>query len=529
MTVRVQARAPRGEVRLPRTTDDTEPYLVDAAYFPGGRSHVAYMPATEGEVAAVLRAEPRVLVVGAQSSLTGGATPRGDAVLTTARLDQLSLDAPARTARCGAGVACVTVQEAAADHGLYVAPAPTYDGALVGGMVSTNAAGAATFKYGTMRRAVRALTVVLADGDVLELRRGEHVVPRGESFEIEHPDGSIRRAPTPSYPQPDVPKCSAGYHSADELDLVDLFVGAEGTLGVVTEVVLELTARPVAELTCWLPVPDEAVGLELVRRLREASRETWEAKDPNGVDVRAIEHLDRRAIALLIADGVDRDQGIPLSAADAMVLLFTLEFGSALTEDDVFDALEEPDGSDSAVRRLLALLGRNADRLELAFPGDEDRLRRFAAMREAVPMAVNHRIRDRRLEDPGVMKVAADFIVPFDRFPEALGRYRETFARADLDLVVWGHVSDGNVHPNALPRSTEDVHRAEELLFELADWVVEVGGSPLAEHGCGRNPVKQRMLRLLRGDDGIAQMRAVKRALDPDGRLARGVLFPYED
>lgn len=527
MTVRLDARAPRGEVRLPPGRDDTDAFLLDAAYFPGGHAPRVYEPRTEGEVAAVLREHDRVLAIGAQSSLTGGATPRGDVLLSTAKLNDMELDPAARTVRCGAGVACVTVQDAASPHGLFVAPAPTYDGAFVGGMVSTNAAGAATFKYGTMRDAVRSLTVVLADGSVLDLRRGDHAVPRGESFELELIDGRVVQVPTPDYLEPEVPKCSAGYHAADPLDLVDLFIGAEGTLGVVTEVTLELTPRPESSLTCWLPVADEVRGLKIVAALRDAARQTWETGDVDGLDVRSIEHMDGRAIELLLEDGAHREHGVPLAAGDAMVLLFTLDFATELTEDDVFEAIDDPDGPDQPVRRLLAVLGDEADRLEVAFPGDTDRVRRFAAMREAVPMAVNHRIRDRRLVDPRVTKVAADYVVPFERFAEALGRYRDAFEVADLDLVVWGHVSDGNVHPNALCRDGDEVERAEHVLLELADWVVSVGGSPLAEHGCGRNPVKQEMLRRLRGDSGVACMRRVKAALDPRAKLARGVLFPH--
>jgi D-lactate dehydrogenase (cytochrome) len=103
--------------------------------------------------------------------------------------------------------------------------------------------------------------------------------------------------------------------------------------------------------------------------------------------------------------------------------------------------------------------------------------------------------------------------------------YRRTFDAYGLDYAIWGHVSDGNLHPNVVPQSFEDVTRGREAILEMARGVMQMGGAPLAEHGVGRSALKQRLLRELYGDAGIEQMRAVKRALDPTSKLASGVLF----
>ncbi len=530
MIHRIVARAPRGDVVAPREIDVTERWLVDAAYFPGGRAERVVVPRTEGEVAHVVRTSSPVLAVGAMSSLTGGATPLGGVVLSTEALHELSIDAAARTACCGAGTALATVQDAARAHALFLAPAPTYDGACVGGAVATNAAGAATFKYGAMRAAVRALTVVLADGCVLDIERGTVTAHGGHAggwFEIERPGGDVTRVPLPTYRDPVVPKCSAGYRAADGMDLIDLFFGSEGTLGIVVAATLDLVPQPPASISCWLPVRDEAEGLRLVGALRDASRETWRSGDRSGLDVPSIEHFDRRCIELLLADGVDREQRVPLDARDALVLLFRVELHEALGPEAAVEQLFDPRGADTPLRRLSALLGPHVERLEAALPGESSKATRFAAVREAVPLAVNHRVRDARLRDPGVHKVAGDFVVPFDRLGEAFALYRRAFAERDLDLAIWGHIGDGNVHPNAVPTCAADVAAGRDVLLALGADIVRMGGSPLAEHGVGRHPVKQELLRLLRGATGIAAMRATKRALDPDGRLAPGVLFPW--
>src|SRR5262249_18946826 len=118
-------------------------------------------------------------------------------------------------------------------------------------------------------------------------------------------------------------------------------------------------------------------------------------------------------------------------------------------------------------------------------------------------------------------------IVPFDRLAEALALYRSRLESRGLDYAIWGHASDGNLHVNIVPRTFADVVDGRSALIELARDVIRMGGSPLAAHGVGRSAMKQLLLLELYGEDGIEQMRAVKRALDPGGKLSRGVLFPF--
>jgi D-lactate dehydrogenase (cytochrome) len=126
---------------------------------------------------------------------------------------------------------------------------------------------------------------------------------------------------------------------------------------------------------------------------------------------------------------------------------------------------------------------------------------------------------------PDVEKTAGDMIVPFHRLAESVALYRTAFETRGIDYAIWGHVSDGNLHPNVVPHSFEDVRRGRKAILEMARRVVAMGGAPLAEHGVGRSALKQQLLRELYGPEGIDQMRAVKRALDPEWKLAPGVLF----
>jgi D-lactate dehydrogenase (cytochrome) len=529
--VSIAARAPRGTLSsdlFDSTPDAIASHLEDAAHYPGGRADAIARPRTEADVAAALADGRPLLPVGAQSSLTGGATPAGGLVLSSARLAAVDTPADGRV-RVGAGVVLAPLLDDLARQGLDFPPVPTYLGATVGGIIATNAAGAATFKYGTTREWVVGLTVVLPGGDVIDITRGEHALADTGTFVIDGPAGR-RIVPIPTYVMPAVVKRSAGYHAAPGMDLVDLFIGAEGTLGVITAAVLKL--RPARAGLCYalVPVDDEPRALALVADLRNASRETWRTADPAGIDVAAIEHMDTRSLRILTEDGADRKYEVTWPATAGLLLLIQLDL-PRLSQEDAYEqisgALDE-DGPDTPLARFCRLLDRHGvlDDTELALPGDRKRAEQLLGIREAVPAGVNARVgRAKRDIDARIAKTAADMVVPFEKFGEMMDIYRAGFARRGLDVATWGHISDGNVHPNVLPRSYEDVEAGKAAILEFGVEVARLGGCPLAEHGVGRHPVKQALLRQLYGEAGVEQMRAVKRSLDPQGLLAPGVLF----
>lgn len=485
--------------------DLLQAFLSDAAHVPNGVATGVAFPANVDEVAALVRVADHVLPIGAQSSLTGGATPRGDVVLSTRRL--LRITAPTGgTVRVGSGVPLSELQRFLAARGLCYPPVPTFDGAFVGGTIATNAAGAATFKYGVTRDWVEGLTIVLADGSILDLSRGDVRASDKGFFEIETVRGVIQ-FPVPSYQVPTVPKVSAGYFTGPHLDLIDLFVGSEGTLGVIVEATLRVKSRPrrcIALVTC----DSEHQAIAITTQLRAAA-----ASGTKPLDVAAIEFIDSRSLELLDEPTFAR-AGIHRPVGNATMLLIQLE-----TEGDVDDAL-------TRFNDVLQTTGTAADPV-IALPEDERTATRLFELREAVPAAVNARVGAAKSHvNDGIQKMAGDFIVPFEALGRALALYRDAFERRNLPYAIWGHISDGNLHPNVIPRSLDDVEKGREALREMARGVMALGGAPLAEHGVGRNPLKQQFLLEMYGEVGIGQMRAVKRALDPTGKFAAGVLFP---
>src|SRR5258708_3211068 len=277
-------------IEIGRDPDVLRSFIEDAAHFPGGHASGIAAPVSEADVAAVLRSAATVLPIGAQSSLTGGATPMGDVLLSTARLNRI-LEVGADSVRVQAGATLVAPDAALARLGKYYPPAPTFAGAFVGGVIATNAAGAATFKYGTTRDWVRAISIVLPSGDVLDVERGATTADSEGRFAIVLAD-RIVHLEVPHYRMPQVSKVSAGYFAAPGMDLIDLFIGSEGTLGVITEATLRVVPVRPAVCLAFVPINDRRTAMALVARLRDAAREAWRAKDPRGLDVAGIGNMD---------------------------------------------------------------------------------------------------------------------------------------------------------------------------------------------------------------------------------------------
>ena len=528
---RIQARPPRGAPRSPvRITDADRLGLVseDAAHVRGEASALV-VPTTEAEIADVLRSSRTVLPVGAQSSLTGGATPHGDVVLSTAALRRI-VDVGTDRVIVEAGVSLADLDAALAAVGQYVSCRPDVSWRVRRWNSGHKRRRRRHIQVRSTRRWVEAITVVLATGDVLEIERGRVHAHESGHFEFSLDSGPVR-VPVPRYAMPDVPKVSAGYFAAPGMDLIDLFIGSEGTLGVIVNVSLRTVSPRPAWCLAFVPFADRNAALSCVRHLRDVTRETWRTHDPSGIDVSAIEHLDGRCLEIAREDGLDRKTGVNWPDDTVTALLITLELPPA-TSALAFDQAAGASGTaavDTPLWRFVGTLdtaGACGDVL-IALPGDRARTTQLLALREELPASVNARIGRAKQEiDARIEKTAGDMIVPFEHLEEFFGRCDRVFEKHHLDVAVWGHISDGNLHPNVLPRSFGDVEAGRMAILDLGRDVIGLGGSPLAEHGVGRNRGKQRLLEELFGRQGVDDMRAVKQALDPEWKLAPGVLCP---
>jgi D-lactate dehydrogenase (cytochrome) len=472
-----------------------------------------------------------VTVSGARTGIAGGAVPTGGMVVSLERMNRflglreggdgellLKCQAGVLLSEIHHAVGTGTMAEAAAwppeaqalakrlrSENWFFPPDPTETGATLGGMVACNASGAHTFLYGPTRPYIHSLAAVLADGSVVRIERGRVTADGHRQLHLATPEGEVRTFQVPTYRQP-ATKNAAGYYSADTaLDAVDLFIGSEGTLGVVAEVEIRLLPAPEthsAQVVFW---PDEASALRFVRVLRE---------EREALRVEAIEYFDDRALDFIRRHRAERgaSSGVPACLPDAARCGIYLDMG--LPADGVLGGLRR------LARMVAGLGGDPALSWSAHAKSERESLRLF---RHALPEAVNARIAAIRRQHPEVTKLGTDMAVPDDCLENIMSRYRESLAEAGLEYVIFGHIGDNHLHVNILPRNPRDYQVGKQLYLDLAGEVVAMGGSPAAEHGIGK--LKIPFLEILLGTEGVEQMRRVKLAFDPQSRLGRGNLF----
>jgi len=497
-------------------------YLHDESRLAAERVEAIHFPTNADEVAAALRsarhAGHRVAVSGARTGITGAAVPLdAEEILSLERIKlrpTVRRDAGGNwTVRVGAGTTVAELNDAL-DHGLCEYPrgkpdAPlfypvdtTETSAHLGGTVATNASGARTLYYGPTRRWVDALTVVTADARVLELRRGDVCAEDGV-LAYRREDGSRAELRIPDLPMPKT-KHTAGYYLKPGMDAIELFIGSEGTLGIVVEAELRLAPKPANRLflTQFVGGPDDAVAL--VRA----------CKGIPALTPLAIEYIGPRATALLRTMGRQTAAYVEVSRLpeDAAAMLYVeAPFDDEAHLDAIYDVL----------RDIIGAAGLDPAHSWAGFT--ENDMEEMKRLRHAVPETVNAIIGQRKADVPELHKVGTDMAVPDESLGAMMEVYEERLAASGLDFVIFGHIGDGHLHVNILPRSAEELRAAEGLYAEFAAEAVRLGGSVAAEHGIGR--IKKPFLPIQFSAGDLAAMRAIKQALDPDWTLNPGVLF----
>lgn len=423
---------------------------------------------------------------GAGSAMGGGNVGDGVILDLTALPAGLELDASRRTARTSASVRLSDLNLEADAARLRLPPDPSSGAwATVGGVVSTNAAGARSVRYGSVRRWVEAVELVTADGEIVDLRRGSRGQARALDRFDEETAPLIQAASAEiALRFPHTRKNSSGYaldHYLATGDPLDLVIGAEGTLGVVTAVEWRLDH-----------VPAVRGGLRIALRSLDSLAEVVASllrSDPS-----AVELLDRTFLELVGEGG-----------AEAMVLV-------ELERDT-------PEEVRAAVAAAAKLVRPWASSVDTGLTPEA--AQRLWALRHAASPILAGLPEERRS-----LQVIEDACVPVERMGEYVRAVREIAGARGIPVVIFGHAGDGHVHVNLLPRVTEPGWEASVaiLLEEVTDTVVGLGGTPSGEHGDGR--LRAALLPRVYGREVMSLFERVKRSFDPLGILNPGIILP---
>lgn len=435
--------------------EDIIPYAFDGTAALKVRPGAVVFPESSVEVSQCVKlaraASVPVVTRGSGTGLSGGSVPLdGCLVICLVKMDQIvEVDPKNLTLRAQCGVITKEIDDAAARVGLFYPPDPgSMKISTIGGNVAENSGGLRGLKYGVTRDYVMGIQVVLPDGELVFL--GNKCV-----------------------------KDVAGY------SMKDLFVGSEGTLGIITEVLLKLLPRPKARRT-MLALYDSM----------EAAAETISAIIAARIIPCTLEFLDRMTV------GCVEDYakiGLPTDV-EALVLMET-DGHPVVVEEEAARMME---------------LAKKCGAREVTIAADEQEGARLASARRSAFSALA-RIRP--------TTILEDVTVPRSELASMVAFINEVAARHRLQIGTFGHLGDGNLHPTFLTdeRNTEEMHRVELALEEIVSETLRLGGTVTGEHGVGL--AKKAFVKRQLGEGSYELMRTIKKALDPTGLLNPGKIF----
>ena len=426
-------------------------------------------PADTAQVAASVRIAAKygvaVVPISGRTGLVGGAMTRGGLMLSLERMNRIrELHPDARIAVVEAGVILDRLHEAADAEGLYF---PLWFGArgsaMIGGVLSTNAGGSNVLRYGSTRALCLGLEVVLADGQVLNLMSELH-------------------------------KDNSGY------DLRNLFIGAEGTLGIITTAVMRLVPRPRAYATATLAARSLKDALVLLNRLRAET----------GGAVEAFEYMPDTYMRRLAEARPDiRQPFVPHHAVNILV-----EIGATAPRDAIPNEAGEVPVT-VLLQEVLAEMMEEGSVLDAEIAQSESQRRAMWERRELAAEITFAR-------KPAI---DTDIAVPLDKVDVFLARMAARLPALDLgaDDMCVAHLGDGNVHYTVFP-TRDDAALYDAVVAAVEDEVQALRGSFSAEHGVGLS--KRASMARRKDPVALAVMRSVKAALDPDNRMNPGKIIP---
>ncbi len=432
-----------------------------------------------------------ITMSGAGTGTTGGRVALDGVIISSEKLNKIiSFDEKKLLIEVESGVTLNQIYDFLADKNCFYAPNPTESNSTIGGNIANNSSGARSFKYGPTRNYIQKLEIILSNGDVLNLDRNQKA--NDNIYEIIGNSGRSYKFQIPNFEYPKT-KNSTGYFLNDGMDLIDLFIGNEGTLGIISKVTLKLTEKPENILGFLAFFENYESSLEFVNYLRN------QKTNQNEKLCRLIEFFDFHSLALINK----KMQSIPKLAQAA--IWFEIESNHENSDaiiEDIFTKIQE--------------FTNLADDTILAQSQNEHRL--LTDFRHALPLEVNDIV-----SKSGFRKIGTDTAVPEKYFKEFFEFMNSTFINSGIEYVIFGHIGDCHLHGNLFPKNQTQFEIALEIYKEIIKKTIEFKGSVSAEHGIGK--IKKQYFEMMIGADNINKMKEIKKIFDEKNILGIGNLF----
>ncbi len=462
-------------------------YLEDSSNLIGGHADGVYIPENEKEIIEAVSectsANTPLTISAGETGTTGGCIPFGGWLLTTQKLNKIiDINKEDKSAIVQPGVTLEEIEAVVKKEGLLYPPDPTEKTATIGGNVATNASGGRGYRFGATRDWIRRIKVVLPSGEVLNLKRGKIISDENNILHL--PSSSLN---IPHYSMPSV-KNAAGYYSKPSMDLIDLFIGMEGTLGIVSEIEIGLVPalQETFDVVAFFPTEDSAVDFVLEARQKDSS-------------VNFFEFFDENTLQMLKTTYSHIPEGIK---------------AAVYIEQEV-----TPENEKTYLDDWAALLEKYQASIDNCWLGmDAAQKEELAKFRHAIPEHINELFKKQ-----GIIKMATDIAVPTNKFKEMFEFYDIGLRRSDMFYIKFGHIGENHLHVNLLPKTEEEKAISKDLIMKFVKKAVGLGGTVSAEHGIGK--IKHAYLKEMYGEAGLAEMMRIKKIFDPNNILNRGNIF----
>ncbi|PID63142.1 MAG: dehydrogenase [Ignavibacteriae bacterium] len=476
-----------------------ETYLTDAANFKGNCNKLI-IPENEDELLSIVKDAYQnnitLTISGARTGLNGGCVPNNGILISTEKLNKIiSFNETEKTIIVQPGFMLSDLQNFVEEKNLFYPPDPTENNCTIGGTVANNSSGARSFKYGSTRNFIKSLKIILSNGEKIFLKRNQ-IISDQNSLIIKTQTNKLLDIKLPRYKQPNV-KNTAGYFNKSGMDAIDLFIGSEGTLGIIYEIELQLIELPKNILSMIIFFENEQDIFSFVSEMKSLS-----LNSESIIDFREIEFIDDNALNLIKTDYPN----IPTNSKGAIWI--EQEYNKKDEDDLIFE-----------IQELIEKHNGNEENIWFAF--DNNEREKLIAFRHQIPLSVNEIISRRNL-----VKVGTDTAVPDNKLVDFYNFACQIIKKNEIEYVVYGHIGDSHLHFNMLPKNNAELLAAKKIYKLICEKSVELGGTISAEHGIGK--LKAELLPIMYTLNEIKQMVEIKKIFDPKLILNRGNIFTEE-
>lgn len=526
-------------------SDSIKNYLEDASLFEGGHSDCIVFPESMDELKSFLiennqRLNP-ITISGAGTGLTGSRIPLQGSILSLEKMEKVYLPSDLKdqihdqidvswsshqsilyilkknqsySLWCNSTIPLWLIQEVLAKKGWYYPPNPTENNSMIGGNVATNASGSKTFRYGSTRKWINRLIGYLSDGTMIDVPRGKYILSDSKNIDpvIHH---ILIKKPTFKIPQC---KHAAGYFNEDNLDLIDLLIGSEGTLAVFTQVELKIIPKPKTMVSGICFFKDKEKVFDFVEKTIQFNQQhQWNIVSLEYFDSGSLRRLRKQKHKVLIPNCCH------------YAIFYEIEWNEMISEDSIWNCLEETfqsnhqsNAEDLILSQWFQLIQSYGVLEDMSFYINETEIHR--QFRHQLPLAINEEIAyNKKISGENLHKVSTDFAAPQNMLKPLMAYYEAILAKINVENLAFGHIGNNHLHINFLPKNKIELEESKKLYRLMAQKIVEIGGTVAAEHGIGK--LKKDYLKIMFSESVINEMKMIKKAFDPHCILNHGNLW----